>query len=119
MDTEKRLFDCLEYQLQKFPQPDMLVEKVNGKWVSHSTSETKEKVNTFLKKTNISFRIIPGIGDYFKILHSNFPQTIFVNREGIITDIQNGMTPIYDKLLKKTSDKMEEAEFINSLNAIK
>ena len=68
------------------------------------TYETKEKVNIFLKTRKIKFRIIPEIGKYSDILASNYPQTIFVNREGIITDIQNGMIPIYDKKLKMTSD---------------
>ena len=83
------------------------------------TYETKIKVQKFLKERKINFRIISDIGEYFNILASNFPQTIFVNRKGIITDVQNGMIPIYDKKLKMTSDKMEETDFINSLNAIK
>lgn len=83
------------------------------------TYETKIKVQKFLQERKINFRIIPDIGKYSDILASNFPQTIFVNRQGIITDVQNGMIPIYDKKLKMTSDKMEETAFINSLNAIK
>ena len=83
------------------------------------TYETKIKVNKFLKERKIDFRIIPDIGKYSDILASNFPQTIFVNRKGIITDIQNGMISIYDKTSKMASDKMEETDFINSLNAIK
>ena len=53
------------------------------------TYETKIKVQKFLKQRKINFRIIPDIGKYFNILASNFPQTIFVNRQGIITDVQN------------------------------
>ena len=83
------------------------------------TYESKIEVQEFLKKIKIDFRIIPDIGKYSDILASNFPQTIFVNRKGIITDVQNGMIPIYDKTSKMTSDKMEETDFINSLNAIK
>jgi cytochrome c biogenesis protein CcmG, thiol:disulfide interchange protein DsbE len=83
------------------------------------TYESKEKVKKFLEKTNINYRIIPNIGNYYKFLDSNFPQTIFVNRDGIITDVQNGMTAMYDKKLRKKSEMMEESDFINSLNAIK
>jgi cytochrome c biogenesis protein CcmG, thiol:disulfide interchange protein DsbE len=83
------------------------------------TYETKVKVELFLKKWKIDFRIIPEIGKYSNILDSNFPQTIFVNREGIITDIQNGMIPIYNKELKRKSEKMEETDFINALEKIK
>lgn len=83
------------------------------------TYESKIKVQEFLKKRKIDFRIIPDIGKYSDILASNYPQTVFINRGGIIKDIQNGMIPIYDKKLKTTSDKMDETDFINSLNAIK
>lgn len=83
------------------------------------TFETKIKVQKFLTQRRIDFRIIPDIGKYADTLASNFPQTIFVNRQGIITDIQNGMIPIYDRKLKATSEKMEETEFIASMNAIK
>lgn len=83
------------------------------------TYEPKERVKKFLLKTKINYRIIPDIGGYCNILTSNFPQTIFINRQGIITDIQNGMIPIYDKQLKKTTNKMDETDFMNSLNAIK
>ncbi len=83
MDTEKRLFDCLEYQLQKFPQPDMLVEKVNGKWVSHSTSETKEKVNALsagLLKLGISGNDFTAeTSDKIAIISNNRPEWIFTD----------------------------------------
>jgi len=83
------------------------------------TYESKEEVIKFLKKTKINWRIIPNIEGYSQILASNFPQTIFINRQGIITDIQNGIAPVNDKQLKATPEKMEDADFINSLNAIK
>ncbi|WP_324720307.1 AMP-dependent synthetase/ligase [Salinimicrobium sp. HB62] len=41
----KRLFDCLDYQLQNFPLPDMLAAKENGKWKKYSTLEVRKKVN--------------------------------------------------------------------------
>ena len=83
------------------------------------TYETKESVRKFLEKIKINYRIIPGIGKYIDILASNFPQTIFVNRQGIITEIQNGMIPIYDKKQKRNSDKMDETDFIAALDSIK
>jgi len=45
MDAHARLFDCLDYQLSKFPKADMLTGKEDGKWVPHSTAEVKETVN--------------------------------------------------------------------------
>jgi cytochrome c biogenesis protein CcmG, thiol:disulfide interchange protein DsbE len=83
------------------------------------TYESKKEVEKFIKTKEINFRIIPEVGKYWESLASNFPQTIFVNREGIITDIQNGMTSIYDKKLKMKSEKMDETEFISSLEKIK
>lgn len=37
-----RLFDCLDYQLEKFPKKDMLVAKENGQWRPYSTEEVKQ-----------------------------------------------------------------------------
>ncbi|MEO7312116.1 MAG: long-chain fatty acid--CoA ligase [Chitinophagaceae bacterium] len=42
---EKRLFDCIEYQLEKFPKEDMLVAKENGIWQKYSTAESKAIIN--------------------------------------------------------------------------
>ncbi|MCY2685520.1 AMP-dependent synthetase/ligase [Salinimicrobium sp. TH3] len=41
----KRLFDCLNYQLENFPLPDMLAAKENGEWRKYSTSEVSEKAD--------------------------------------------------------------------------
>ena len=32
MTNPKRLFDCLEFQMQKGDKPDMLAAKENGEW---------------------------------------------------------------------------------------
>ena len=45
MNLDSRLFDCLQYQLDKFPKADMLTGKVNGEWVSNSTQQVKEAVD--------------------------------------------------------------------------
>lgn len=41
----KRLFDCLDYQLQNYPLEDMLAAKESGKWRKYSTLEVKKKVD--------------------------------------------------------------------------
>ncbi|MCY7420979.1 MAG: long-chain fatty acid--CoA ligase [Chitinophagaceae bacterium] len=83
MDTEKRLFDCLEYQLKNFPQPDMLVEKVNGQWISHSTEEVKEKANALsagLLQLGISGNdFTPETSDKIAIISNNRPEWIFTD----------------------------------------
>jgi len=41
----KRLFDCIEHQLTKFPQEVMLAAKENGGWRTYSTTEVATTVN--------------------------------------------------------------------------
>ena len=41
----KRLFDCIDYQLQHFPKEDMLSGKENGTWRKYSTQEVSNTVN--------------------------------------------------------------------------
>jgi len=45
MTAPTRLFDCIEYQLAKYPQEDMLAAKENGVWRKYNTKEIQEKVN--------------------------------------------------------------------------
>ncbi|GAB2763141.1 AMP-dependent synthetase/ligase [Salinimicrobium soli] len=40
-----RLFDCLTYQIENFPLPDMLAAKENGEWRKYSSKEVSEIVN--------------------------------------------------------------------------
>ncbi|MEY3873878.1 MAG: hypothetical protein RL363_599 [Bacteroidota bacterium] len=41
----KRLFDCIEHQLQQFPKQDMLAAKENGVWRKYGTKEIAQTVN--------------------------------------------------------------------------
>ena len=45
MSKPQRLFDCIAYQLEKFPKPDMLAAKENGAWRKYSTKEISETVD--------------------------------------------------------------------------
>jgi long-chain acyl-CoA synthetase len=45
MDHNSRIFDFLQYQLDKFPKSDMLSAKENGVWKAYSTAEIKELVD--------------------------------------------------------------------------
>ncbi len=40
-----RLFDCIDYQLEKFAKEDMLVAKEEGKWRKYSTVEIDQSVD--------------------------------------------------------------------------
>jgi long-chain acyl-CoA synthetase len=43
--TPTRLFDCLAYQMEKFPKEDALAAKENGSWRKYSTAEIQQTVN--------------------------------------------------------------------------
>jgi long-chain acyl-CoA synthetase len=45
MNKPERLFDCLSYQLEKFPKQDMFAAKENGEWKKYSTAEISEIVD--------------------------------------------------------------------------
>jgi len=45
MNKPERLFDCIAYQLEKFPKPDMLAAKEKGLWRKYSTKEISETVD--------------------------------------------------------------------------
>lgn len=44
MNKPERLFDCIAYQLEKFPKPDMLAAKEKGVWRKYSTREVADTV---------------------------------------------------------------------------
>jgi long-chain acyl-CoA synthetase len=46
MINPERLFDCINYQLEKFPKTDMLAAKEKGAWRTYSTQEVAETVDT-------------------------------------------------------------------------
>ena len=46
MTEPKRLFDCISYQLEKFPKNDMLAGKENGQWRTYGTKEIQDNVNS-------------------------------------------------------------------------
>lgn len=45
MNLNSRLFDCLQYQLDRFPKTDMLNGKVNGEWKAFGTKAVKDAVD--------------------------------------------------------------------------
>lgn len=79
----KRLFDCIEYQLSRFPKPDMLAAKTNGEWKPYSTSQVQEIVNAFSAGL-----LQMGVGandgtveeaDKIAIISNNRPEWIFTD----------------------------------------
>ena len=45
MNENSRIFDFLQYQLDKFAKDDMFAGKENGNWRRYSTAEVKQTVN--------------------------------------------------------------------------
>ena len=45
MNEHSRIFDYIDFQLNRFPKPDMFSGKENGKWRKFSTAEVKETID--------------------------------------------------------------------------
>ncbi|MCW3082159.1 long-chain fatty acid--CoA ligase [Segetibacter sp.] len=79
----KRLFDCLDYQLSKFPKADMLAAKVDGSWQRHSTREVQETVNALsaglLQKGISGNDMSVENADKVAIISNNRPEWIFAD----------------------------------------
>src|SRR5687767_6499714 len=93
----KRLFDCLDYQLENFSQDAMLAAKEGGEWKKYSTADVKNIVNRFSAGL-----MAMGIGggdmsiearDKIAVLSKNRPEWIMldlaVQQTGAI------LTPVY------------------------
>ncbi|MEO7529943.1 MAG: long-chain fatty acid--CoA ligase [Sediminibacterium sp.] len=81
--TIKRLFDCLDHQLQHFPKQDMLAAKENGQWITYATAQVAEIVNRFsagLLKLGVSGNDMTAAGsDKIAIISNNRPEWVFTD----------------------------------------
>ncbi len=115
MNDTSRIFDFLQYQLDKFPKADMLAGKVNGQWQSFSTQEVKDSVD------KLSAGLLAmGIGGHdMTVEHQDKVALISKNRpEWLILDMacqQIGalLCPIYP------TTNVNELEFIFNDAAVK
>lgn len=113
--NSKRLFDCLEHQLQHFPKQDMLAAKENGKWVTYSTAEVADIANKFsagLLELGISGNDFTAEGaDKIAIISNNRPEWVFTD----LATQQTGaiLVPVYP-----TTNPLE-LEFILNDAAVK
>jgi len=103
-----RLFDCIEWQLEKFRKEDMFACKENGTWRKYSTKDTKEIVDSLsmgLLKAGIGYKdgSIEG-RDKVAVLSNNRPEWLFLD----LAVQQTGavLTPIYPTI------NVNELEFI-------
>jgi long-chain acyl-CoA synthetase len=84
MSKPERLFDCIAFQMEKFPKPDMLAAKENGIWRKYSTKEISETVDILacgLSAIGVSGKDLTVDGqDKIAIISNNRP-------EWLITDL--------------------------------
>jgi long-chain acyl-CoA synthetase len=111
----KRLFDCIEHQLKHFPTDAMLVAKVNGSWVKHSTQEVAKTVNSLsagLLQLGVSGHdFTPEGSDKIAIVSNNRPEWVLTDMA--VQQIGAILVPLYP-----TTNPLE-IEFIFNNAAVK
>ena len=79
----KRLFDCIDHQLNNFPQEVMLAGKENGAWRTYSTQEVAATVNSLsagLLSLGLSGNdFTPEGSDKIAIISSNRPEWLIAD----------------------------------------
>ena len=108
MKEPRRLFDCIQLQLENQPPDDMLAGKANGHWKKYSTAEVSGIVN------NLSAGLLSmGIGpndmtverrDKVAVLSKNRPEWIMLDLA--VQQIGVLLTPIYPTI------NVNELEFV-------
>jgi len=115
MTTNKRLFDAIDHQLEKFPKQDMLAAKENGVWKTYSTREVKDIVNRFsagLLQLGVSANDMTAEGsDKIAIISNNRPEWIFTDLAA--QQIGAILVPVYP------TTNSSELEFIFNNAAVK
>ncbi len=115
MNENSRIFDFLQYQLDKFAKEDMLAGKENGNWRRYSTSEVQQIVN------NLSAALLRlGIGgndmtvenqDKVALISKNRPEWLMLDMA--CQQIGATLCPIYP------TTNVNELEFIFNDAAVK
>ena len=111
----KRLFDCIDWQLQHAPLEDMLAAKENGEWRKYSTAEVQDKVNR-ISGALLRLGISRGDGtaegrDKIAILSQNCPEWMLVDMA--IQQIGAISVPVYPTI------NQSELQFILQDAAVK
>ncbi|TDH26266.1 long-chain fatty acid--CoA ligase [Segetibacter sp. 3557_3] len=121
----KRLFDCIEHQMQNFPKTDMLAAKINGTWTSYSTSEVRDTVNAFsagLFALGVSGNDMTTEGaDKVAIISNNRPEWIFTDLAvqqtgGILVPIYPTTNPLELEFILK--DAAVKYIFVSSIDLL-
>ena len=108
MKEPTRLFDCIQYHLERTPLDDMLAAKENGQWKKYNTREVDELVN----KLSAGLMLM-GFGagdktdegrDKIAVLSKNRPEWIILDLA--VQQIGAVLTPVYPTI------SINELEFI-------
>lgn len=95
--TIKRLFDCLDYQLQHFPKKDMFAAKENGQWITYGTQQVVDIVNRFsagLLKLGVHGNDMTAENaDKIAIISNNRPEWVFTDLA--VQQIGAILVPVY------------------------
>jgi long-chain acyl-CoA synthetase len=108
MTEPRRLFDCIQYHLDRQPLDDMLAGKESGQWKKYSTQQVSDTVND-LGAGLLSLGLGPGDmtvegRDKVAILCKNRPEWLMLDMA--VQQIGVLLTPIYPTV------NVNELEFI-------
>lgn len=108
MTEPRRLFDCLQYHLERTPRPDMLAGKENGQWRTYSTQEIKDTVDK-LSAGLLNLGITAGDStaegrDKITVISKNRPEWLMLDMA--VQQIGAVLTPVYPTI------SVSELEFI-------
>ena len=108
MTEPKRLFDCIQYHLERKPLDDMLAGKESGKWKKYSTAEVKNIVDNLsagLLSMGISCGdMTPEGRDKVAILCKNRPEWVMLDLA--VQQIGAMLVPVYPTI------NVNELEFV-------
>ncbi len=108
MTEPRRLFDCLQYHLERTPLEDMLAAKESGKWRKYGTQEVSDTVNKLgagLLNLGISCGDMSEEGrDKIAILSKNRPEWVMLDLA--VQQIGAILTPLYPTI------NVNELEFV-------
>lgn len=120
MKEPTRLFDCIQYHLERTPIEDMLAAKENGRWKKYSTREVSDIVNSLsagLLNLGYNCGDMTDEGrDKIAVLSKNRPEWILLDLA--VQQIGAVLTPVYptisiNELEFVLSDARVKAIFVN------
>jgi long-chain acyl-CoA synthetase len=115
MNENSRIFDYIDYQLNRFPKEDMFCGKENGNWIKYSTAEVKDIVNKLsagLLKLGVSGHDMQIENqDKIALISKNRPEWLMLDMA--CQQIGAALCPIYP------TTNVHELEFIFNDAAVK